>query len=252
MTESQSQCCPELTRAAGSALPKERKYQRPPTVSSGSVFGSLIVISNAERAIFFSSSRPHGRRRQVVAVRCSLCNAEKKMLVQNLHVNSKCDCQVVASLIAANTKHGESRSRLYKIWHGMLSRCYYQGTSHFYDYGGRGISVCDAWHQYEPFRDWMNANGWHSGLEIDRKDNDGNYSPDNCRLVTHKINNRNKRDTRILTAFGESKSVADWAEDHRCTVIEGTLRSRLIQGWTDHEKIISTPPLIVRERKEAS
>lgn len=59
-------------------------------------------------------------------------------------------------------------------------------------YGGRGIAVCDEWQDYETFRAWADANGWQQKLEIDRIDNDGPYSPGNCRIVTHQENCQNR------------------------------------------------------------
>jgi len=68
---------------------------------------------------------------------------------------------------------------------------------HYHRYGGRGISVCSLWGEYVPFREWAIENEWKPGQEIDRKDNDGNYSPDNCRFVTRTQNCQNKSNNKL-------------------------------------------------------
>jgi hypothetical protein len=79
-------------------------------------------------------------------------------------------------------------------------------------YGGRGISVCEEWHDPNAFIDWAESNGYANGLQIDRIDNQGSYSPSNCRWVSIKVNSRNTRRNKNLTIFGETKTVAEWCE----------------------------------------
>lgn len=122
----------------------------------------------------------------------------------------------------------------------MKRRCYNPRAVYFEDYGKRGIRVCNDWHEYEPFRLWAITNGYRPGLVIDRADNDGDYSPNNCQWVTHQVSALNRRNNVLLTAWGESKPVAAWATDKRCVVTEGTLRKRLKLGW-DPETAISCP-----------
>ncbi len=91
-------------------------------------------------------------------------------------------------------KHGAFETRLYNIWRAMKSRCYQSNNDHYQHYGGRGITICDEWrNDFIPFQDWALKNGYKEHLTIDREDNDGNYEPDNCRWITKKLQNINKR-----------------------------------------------------------
>lgn len=101
---------------------------------------------------------------------------------------------------------------LYKTWTGMVQRCTNPNHVAYHRYGGRGVVVCDEWSKFIPFMEWAQANGFEKGLEIDRMDNNGNYTPDNCRFVTGKANIRNRRNTLYVTYKGETKALATWAE----------------------------------------
>jgi len=89
--------------------------------------------------------------------------------------------------------HGESKTKLYIVWHDMLTRCTSSKSSSFKNYGGRGIFVCNEWGNYLVFKDWALKNGYRKDLQIDRIDNDGNYTPENCRFVTRSFNHTNRR-----------------------------------------------------------
>ena len=102
----------------------------------------------------------------------------------------------------AFSTHGHSRSRggrpdpLYKMWGSMRERCNNPSHAFFKNYGGKGISVCAEWSDYEAFRAWALANGWEDRqgvprgdrLSIDRIDSSMGYSPGNCRLIPQRIN----------------------------------------------------------------
>lgn len=85
------------------------------------------------------------------------------------------------------------RKKLRDCWYGMMRRCYLPTHRCFKWYGKRGIRVCKEWiDSFARFESWAIANGWSAELEIDRRDNDGNYEPGNCRFVTHRENQANK------------------------------------------------------------
>lgn len=127
-----------------------------------------------------------------------------------------------------NHRHGFCGTKIYKVWENMYIRCCNKNSRQYKDYGGRGITMHSEW-LADPgaFCKWALSNGYREGLYIDRIDNDGNYEPGNVRFVERKVNNRNKRNCKYITAFGETKSISDWAEDPRCVVSYGCLQQRL-------------------------
>jgi len=81
---------------------------------------------------------------------------------------------------------------LYHVWENMKARVLNPKHKSFFNYGGRGISICNEWMEFKPFYDWA-KDKWARGLDLDRKDNDGNYEPGNCRFVTRSISTINQR-----------------------------------------------------------
>lgn len=126
------------------------------------------------------------------------------------------------------------------IWRGMIRRCLDERHHKYHRYGGRGITVCQEWQSFEAFRLWSEMAGYSPGLSIDRIDNDGPYSPDNCHFITPAANNRNRSTSRVVSAFGESKVFAEWARDSRCVVSRNCLLNRLNCG-VDPELAMTTP-----------
>lgn len=90
-------------------------------------------------------------------------------------------------------KHRKSSHPLYWVWSDMNRRCSSKNHQRFHDYGGRGIQVSEDFKDFVYFFEWCKNNGYKKGLEIDREDNNGNYSSLNCRFVTSSVNNSNKR-----------------------------------------------------------
>jgi len=89
-------------------------------------------------------------------------------------------------------RHGYKKHPIYNVWIEMRRRCYGKCSQHK-DYSGRGIKVCDEWkNSAKVFIEWA-IPLWKKGLVLDRRDNDGNYCPENCRFITMADSNRNRR-----------------------------------------------------------
>jgi len=88
--------------------------------------------------------------------------------------------------------HGQSRTRLYRCWQDMKTRCNCKANKFYNRYGGRGITYCDEWETFIPFWNWAIASGYRDDLTLDRIDNDGNYSPSNCKWSTQHEQSMNK------------------------------------------------------------
>ncbi len=209
-------------------------------------FGKWQVVGLAFQKKF-------GEGRSANYVRCYPCRCdcgtERPVRAFKLLANSRsCGCDKGRRGGELRMKHGHARrsnkrSRLYRIWSAVIERCTNPNRKGYARYGGRGISVCESWTQsFENFIAWAEANGYKDDLQIDRfPDNDGDYEPNNCRWATAAQNKRNTSKTRMITAFGETKCVTDWALDLRCRVTPSTIIRRIEKlGWTPEESI-TTP-----------
>lgn len=157
---------------------------------TGRVIGRLTVIEEC------------GRDTRGLALWRCRCKCGNEVIVQgdnlrNEHTTS-CGCYKRERSVEANTTHGMRKTRLYSVWKAMLKRSgVHKGASEEtkHNYQDRGITVCDEWLVFENFRDWALSHGYSDDLEIDRRDNDKGYCPENCRWVTPKENVNNRRNT---------------------------------------------------------
>ena len=156
-----------------------------------------------------------------------------------------CGCKRGELAAKRHTTHGMASNSnphpLYRAWHQIQERCAGNTEDNKINYTNRGIDVCNEWkNSFDIFYKWAIENGWEKGLTLDRKDNDGNYNPLNCRWVTHKVQNRNKRTNILITAFGETKCMVEWSEDSRCKVSYAGLRTRIVKFNWNPETAITT------------
>lgn len=132
------------------------------------------------------------------------CKCETEFQAQTAHVKSgntlSCGCVQKQRAGDSVRKHGLTQSSEYRTWSEMKARCTRVSHKDYLNYGDRGITVCDRW--LESFENFLEDMGRRpKGLELDRKDNNGNYTPENCRWVPRKINVRNSRRLRNKTGY---------------------------------------------------
>lgn len=131
----------------------------------------------------------------------------------------------------------DSESRVYIIWLSMRSRCQNPRRDKWARYGGRGITVCERWQRFENF--WADMGEPPAGHSLERIDNDGPYSPENCRWASQKEQCRNTSRRHHIVYQGLRLTVAEWAE--RQGIPRKTLSYRLNTcGW-DVERALTTP-----------
>lgn len=125
---------------------------------------------------------------------CPFCKKEVERVATDGKRNKSCGCARTSAHVTHSTVPGGKRiPELSVVWGGIKARCYNSGNSAYHRYGGRGIIVCQEWlNNPSLFFKWAIDNGWEKGLEVDRVENDGPYSPDNCQIVTHAENSRNR------------------------------------------------------------
>lgn len=142
----------------------------------------------------------------------------------------RCDCGEERCILIYTVVKGQSKKCKHCTWniYGLtqkdynsiiyarrraINRCYNPRYTNYERYGGRGISVCKEWlERQDSFVKWSISNGWKKGLSLDRIDNDGNYSPENCRWTTAKKQANNRSDCIYIEHNGEVKTMMEWCE----------------------------------------
>lgn len=173
----------------------------------GERFGKLTVIGLDDK----------GTRKTYWVCQCDCGNIKSirsDALVSN--ITKSCGClkkEQDKVNLTANHSHKQSRTRLYTIWQGMKDRCCNPHNVRYERYGGRGIKVCDEWKNgFQNFYNWAIENGYSENLTIDRIDNDGDYSPRNCRWANLKEQSRNRSTNINITIGNATKTLTEWCE----------------------------------------
>lgn len=150
---------------------------------------------------------------------------------------------------AQNKTHDMSKTRLYREWASIKSRCVYKSSKTFKSYGGRGITICDEWmNSFEVFRDWALSHGYADNLTIERVDNDGNYCPENCKWIPKKEQARNRRSCYSITYNGKTQNLVDWCNE--LNLDYKMIHNRIHKLSWNFERAISEPIHIEKRNRK--
>lgn len=203
---------------------------------TGERFGKLTVIKRAENA-----------KGGISRWECQ-CDCGNKKIVRgnDLKRGSVKSCGCLRKT-PPNTKHREAGTRLYRKWISILRRCENPKCPYYKNYGARGITVCDEWHDYLIFKKWVEETQPSGDFTIDRIDNNKGYSPENCRWANSKTQANNRRNNVLIDYQGETHNLTEWSE------ILGfnykNVHNRMYRlGWS-FEKSISVPIDIKKRNK---
>lgn len=167
---------------------------------------------------------------QYYLCRCE-CGTEKIVQANSLRTGTtkSCGCHRVETSKRLHTTHGATKHPAYQSWSAMRGRCKDPKNTRYELYGGRGISVCDAWQTFEGF--WADMGPtWKAGLSIDRIDVNGNYEPSNCRWATVDEQANNKRNSKFLDTPWGRMTQSQAAE--RAGISVSALAARINRKWT--------------------
>ncbi len=196
----------------------------------GKIFGRLKVLERAE-------NDKHGKARWLCL--CG-CGNQKIICSNNLIRGDTKSCGCLHKEII--TKHGMKNTRMYRIYHDMLSRCNNPNHKYYKNWGGRKIIVCNRWNPIEggSFENFLeDMKECSLGYSIDRTNNNLGYYKENCRWATSKEQNRNTRRNLVITFNNKTKLLIDWAKELNINC--STLYGRIYRyDWTI-EKSLTTP-----------
>lgn len=186
-------------------------------------FGRLTVIE-------FSHSDSY--RRAYWLCECE-CGEKVKVRAESLksgHTTS-CGCYH-REYKRASHKHGMWKTPEYTTWLNMNQRCYNPNNPIYHNYGGRGIKVCDRWRGEHGFENFFQDMGFKpsDNFTIERKDNNGDYEPGNCKWATYTEQNRNFRRNHLITFDGKTQSIAAWSEE--INLPYNIIAYRIRSNWT--------------------
>lgn len=165
-----------------------------------------------------------------------VCECGKSVIIKRaplVNGNTR-SCGCLGRHLAAKraTKHGMAGEKVYSVWRAIISRCQNPNISGYANYGGRGITVCERWSGKNGFQNFFSDMGLppSPGMTIDRKDNDGPYSPENCRWATWREQASNSRRAKPITYQGITSSLIEHCE--RLGINYRRVQMRLHRGWT--------------------
>lgn len=190
--------------------------ERTPSIS-GQTFGDLQCI------------RLEGRNERGSFMYLCRCACGKKTIARKADLvagkTKSCGCGQGKRSHGLSRQNGRKRP-LYSVWIGMRQRCENPEDRNFKRYGGRGILICDEWDDFQVFYNWAMTHGYERGLTIERKDNNGDYCPDNCIWIPLNMQTRNREVSRLLTYNGQTLTFGEWGRIYGIdrTTLEGRIK----------------------------
>lgn len=164
-----------------------------------------------------------------------ICDCGNVCFVSGKHMRSgnttSCGCYGNELRRKSTLTHGGcvgGKSKDYYLWLGMIDRCRNKNKKHYHRYGGRGIVVCGEWMDFGKFMSDMGPRP--DGYSIERIDNNGDYTPENCRWASKKDQANNRSNNRILKYKGRSLTVSQWADEIGLSKM--VLYQRLYRKWS--------------------
>ena len=189
----------------------------------GKRIGRLVVLNEA-------FGHKHVGKHRKWHVVCD-CGNERDVYQDRLvsETTLSCGCLQKDVHVARITTHGKSNTPIHSVWQAMLARCTNSNNPAWEHYGGRGITVCERWKEFENFYSDMGDHPF-VGAELDRIDNNGNYEPSNCRWATRSEQTSNTRRNVMLTIDGVTNTVMWWSK--QVGISYRTLSNRVHSGVT--------------------
>lgn len=183
---------------------------------TGQRFGRLVVVR-------FLNANERTTRQYDWWCKCD-CGKEIKASANKLKqgLQQSCGClkeEMKPRIGEITRKYKYSNKRLYGVYKAMIDRCYNPKCNKYYNYGGRGITVCDEWqgnNGYDTFAEWALSTGYdkyakHGVCTLERCDVNGNYTPDNCKWITNQEQQNNKRTNIKIEYRNEVHTLKDWS-----------------------------------------
>src|SRR5690625_679951 len=176
------------------------------------------------------------------------CDCGTERVVRGLGgIRSKsCGClqrETAKSLSWVNKTHGDYGTSLYRVWAAMKRRCNNHNVREFKWYGGRGISYCDEWEQYETFKKWAIDSGYKPHLTLDRDNTNGDYEPSNCRWVSMKEQQHNRRNNIWVETNEGPMIIADLAR--KTGISDKILYQRYHEGARTVEELTTSKERVI-------
>lgn len=211
---------------------------------TGRKYGLLTALHRVENG-------PRGHPRWACACECGQQTTAYAFQLKSRKRLQSCGCAVKSRKPRPPKAERVTDIPEYRIWNGIMQRCHNPKRDNYPWYGGRGIRVCERWHD---FRKFLEDIGARPSLQhtIDRIDSDGHYEPSNCRWATKDQQSSNTRRNVYVTLDGERMTLMQ-ASDKVRVVSYTTALTRIRSGWDPHEAL-HTPPVTsyYRQRKARS